>query len=275
MKKMIKITIFIVCLFTVCIACEGDITRALRHAGYNLSGTEKFVCDVFYGENATETIRFLTATHAITDEGVIYEFSPGKKYSNNQNCRLANTSLRVSSIYDDTVFLANNGGIYRFNGTDGAEPYSEILSTDNDYNNYAPLFYGSTAVKYITVDSNNGIVYGLSNDGNVYGYTLYRGQNNSIEIVGVVIVYNKLDYGDIIDFGYAGNSPNTYVRTEDTFYHLTVTNEEECSKYADIQCNYIMTEDEILKKNKEYILGYNGSIIYTTYGKVFTSGGNS
>ena len=273
MKRIIKGIIFTICLFSFCIGCEGDVTRALRHAGYNLSGegNTKFVCDAFFGENATEFVRFLTPTHFITDEGVLYEISTGKKFSNDQNCRLANTPLRVAALYDNTVFLANNGGIYKLVGDNEGEAYTEILPTDRTYNQYAALLHGSNSIKYVTVDGTNGIVYGLSNDGNVYGYTLYKSDNNApLEIVGYVIVYNQLDYGQIMDFGYYGNSPTTYVRTADNFYHLTVTNQEDCTTYADVKCNYVMTEDEILRENAEHIMAFNGGTIFTDYGRVFT-----
>ena len=275
MKKYFKIILLIVVL-GVCCACEGDVTRALRHAGYSLSSTQKFVCDPLFDSENGEVIRFLTGTRAITGEGVIYELSPGQKFSNEQNCRVADTGLRVAAIMDDTVFLATNGGIYTLESNNNVPAYTEITSADNSYGVYATLFYSGNGIKYSTVDTTNNIYYSLSNDGNVYGYTLYTENRDSYpQIVGTVVVYNKNDYGDIIDYHYAGNSTLTYVRTNEKVYHLTATNEKECSTYADIQCNYIMTDDEVFEKYRDYILAFNGSTVYTTYKKVFTMGGNA
>ena len=276
MKRYLKMIMFFVFVAVICTACEGDVTRAFRHAGYSVSNAQ-FVCDAFFGKEATgETIRFLTPTRAITTEGVIYELSPGQKFSNDQNCRLADTGLRVSAIMDDTVFLATNGGIYTLVENGNTPAYSEVTSSDNSYGTYATLFYSGNGIKYTTVDSNNGIYYVMQPDGNVYGYTLYSENRDTYPVIaGMVIVYNKLDYGDIIDYHYAGNSPGTYVRTADKLFHLTMTNEKECTTYADIQCNYIMTDDEVFEEYKDYIFAYNGSTIYSTYGKIFNLGSSS
>lgn len=274
MKKCFKIILLLVIL-GVCTACEGDVTRALRHAGYSLATPKKLVCDPLFESETGEVIRFLTGTKAITGEGVIYELSPGQKFSNEQNCRVADTGLRVAAIFDNSVFLATNGGIYTLEANNNVPAYTEITSADNNYGLYATLFYSGNGIKYSTVDSQNGIYYSLAPDGNVYGYTVYSENRDAYpQIVGTVIVYNRMDYGDIIDYQYAGNSPLTYVRTVDRVYHLTVTNEKECSTYADIQCNYIMTDDEVFEKYGEYILAYNGSTVYTTYRKMFTMSGN-
>lgn len=272
--KKVFVSLTIICICLLCSACDGDVTRALRHSGYSVS-EGKFECDAFFSKDSTEKIRFLAGSHAITQDGSIYELSYGQKFSNNQNCKLADTPLKVSSILDDSVFLATNGGIYTFgNGNQAA--YSEINSSDNNYGTYSTLFYSTSGIKYMTMDSQNGIYYGLSTDGNVYGYTLYSENRDSYPVVaGMVTVYSKADYGDIIDFKYAGDSVATYVRTNDRIYHLTMTNEKDCTTYADIKCNYIMTDDETFEKYMDYIFAYSGSTIITTYQKIFSVGGNS
>lgn len=268
MKKNIKIFLLVVCLMLLCTGCQGDVTRALRHSGFSLSG-KKIVCEDLFGKTPVANIRFLTDGHAITDTGEIYEMSPGVKYSNNMHCRKANTSIRVSAILNDTIALGTDGKMYSLVATDRGAAYSEIPVSDNNYEQYKLLF--STSARKIV--SGESMFYGLSDDGNVYGYTLSQTDRNSpLAIVGIVIVYNKMDYGNIIDFGYAGNSMATYVKTGDRYYHLTVTNSKECSAYADVECSYIMAEDETLEKYDSYIAAYNGKSIYTTYNKYFTSG---
>ena len=123
MKKFIKISLFAVCLFTICIGCEGDVTRAIRHSGYSLSG-KKLVCNVFFGKEATEHIKYLTDSHAITDNGVLYELSPTVKYSNDQNCRKAGTDIQVKALYGNNVALATNGKIYNLVASNDAAAYT-------------------------------------------------------------------------------------------------------------------------------------------------------
>ncbi len=273
MKRCLKMLMFFAFVAVICTACEGDVTRAFRHAGYSVSDV-KFVCDAFYGDNSTgEAIRFLTADRAITTEGVIYELSFGQKFSNDQNCRVADTGLRVSAIMDDSIFLATNGGIYYLTDNGQSKAYTEITTSDSSYGTYATLFYSGNGIKYTTVDNSNGIYYVMKSDGNVYGYTLYSEDRDTYPVIaGMVVVYNKLDYGDIIDYHYAGNSPLTYVRTADKVFHLTMTNEKECTTYADIQCNYVMTDDEMFEEYRDYIFAYNGSTIFSTYGRIFSLG---
>lgn len=269
MKKFIKISIIVLCVFALCTGCKGSVTRSLRHDGFALSA-KKVVCEELFGKQPIANIRFLTDTHAITDAGEIYELSPTIKYSNNSNCRKANTSIRVSAVFNDSVVMGVDGKIYTLVDSDQLAAYSEIPASDNSIEEYKLLF-GTSARKIVSGD---GMYYGLSDDGNVYGYTLSKADRNApAAIVGIVIVYNKMDYGNIVDFGYAGNSVATYVRTTDRFYHLTVTNAKECSSYADVQCSYIMAEDEVLESYADYLLAYNGKSIYTTYGTFFTASG--
>lgn len=269
MKKFVKISIIVLFICVLCTGCKGDVTRALRHSGFSLSA-KKVVCDDLFGKQPIANIRFYSDTHAITEAGEIYELSPGIKYSSGQNCRKANTSIRVASIFNDSIVMGVDGKYYTLVSSDQYAAYSELPANDTAAEEYKLLF-GTAARKIVSGD---GMYYGLKDDGNVYGYTISKSDRNTpASIVGIVIVYNKMDYGNIVDFGYAGNSIATYVRTSDRFYHLTVTNSKECSSYADVQCSYIMAEDETLEKYNEYIRAYNGKSIYTTYDSYFSASG--
>ena len=46
MKKKVFRSIILILVVVVCTACNGNVTRDIRHAGFNLSN--KFVCDSFY-----------------------------------------------------------------------------------------------------------------------------------------------------------------------------------------------------------------------------------
>ena len=47
----------------------ADVTRALRHDGLSVGGD--IVCEAFIGDNATETVKYLTSKHIITTSGNI------------------------------------------------------------------------------------------------------------------------------------------------------------------------------------------------------------
>ena len=274
MKKILKYSIFMVIVLLFCSSCDGDVTRDLRHAGFTV-GDGKFVCDAFFNSNnLSERIRYITSYQIITEEGRIYDISLGQVYSNKANCKVADVSFHVKSIFDNKVIRADDGGIYTLVADNNTKPYTLVTSADNSYALYQLLLSGMDVVKVMTADSNNGIYYVLKTDGNVYGYTV--SQNDRSEppsIGGTSIVYSKEDYGgEIIDFNFAGDSPTTFVRTTSKVYRLSATNSKECSQYADVKCNYEMIEEPVFEKRKSSILAYNGSIILTDYQKIFTLG---
>ena len=53
---------------------------------------------------------------------------------------------------------------------------------------------------------------------------------------------------------------------------MKATNAEECTKYADVECIYAMSESEVFNEYNDYIFAYNGSTLITTYNKVFNAG---
>ena len=276
MKKILKYSIFMILVLVFCSSCDGDVTRDLRHAGFTVSDG-KFECDAFFNSsNLSEKIRYITNGQIITEEGRIYDISLGQVYSNKANCKVADVTFHVKSIFDNKIIRADNGGIYTLTSDNNTGPYAAISSSDNSYPLYQLLLSGMDVVKVMTADSSNGIYYVLKTDGNVYGYTVSQTDRNTPSIVGSSIVYSSADYGgDIVDFNYAGDSPTTFVRTTSKVYRLSASNSKECSQYADVKCNYEMIEEPVFEKRRNSILAYNGSIILTDYQKIFTLGGES
>ena len=270
MKKLITLSFLLVVMVLFCTACEGDVTRALRHDGFNI-GVE-IVCEAFIGDNATEQVRYLTSSHIITTEGRIYEISLGQPYSNKSNCRVADTSLKVVAIFDDKIFKAEDGKYYSLvNQNNGSGAYQAISDKDNAYIFYELLLKPEGTVKVVTADSSNGVYYVLKNDGNVYAVTITKQNSNAAPTVSSTnIIYNQTDFGGrIVDFGFYGNNPATFVRTETQMFRMYATNHDQCSKFADVTCDYQMMEASSFAQYPEYILAYNGSTVITTYGKVF------
>lgn len=271
-KCFMFIIVFISILF--CTACKGNVTRALRHDGFNYG--DEFVCDAFYPKNKDDTsyekIKYLTTTHIITDQGRIYEISLDRSYSNDTNCRVADTNLEVVSIFDESIIKASDGKLY-YLSSDKATPYTEVTSQDNSYELYSLLLSQLGVTKVTTVDSSSGTYYALNANGNVYIYNVSKKDRNSpLQVTGSSIVYRSADYGgNIIDYNYAGNSGSTFIRTNDKVYKMTAENGTECTKYADVECNFVIKESEAYTKYKDYFLGYNGYMVITTYGRVFTA----
>lgn len=272
MKKVFYF-IFICMIVFLCSACNGTVTRDIRHEGFTIG--KKFVCDRFYpkdkDDNSYDKIRYFIGSHLVNENGVIYEVSLEQIYSNNQNCKIADTDIVVKAIMDNKIIKSSDDKYYYLIGRDGIPSYSEVTKADNSYDIYDLLLKDSNIVKVITVNLNNGIYYVLKNDGNVYEVIVFKRDNNSaLEITSSRIIYDRGEFnGDIIDFNYAGNSEKTYIKTADKIYRMQKTNAKECLKYADVKCIYEMSEDTKLGEYFDRIIAYNGSTIITDYKQVF------
>ena len=277
--KYIKSMLIIFIAIFLLTGCNGNITRDIRKDGFSLS-TDKIICDdlipVKENKPASKKISFMSSGNnfAVTTDGEIYELSLGQKYSNNQNCRVADTSLRVVTTMDDNVFKAQDGKFYYTSVNNNSVPYSEVTVNDNSYAIYKLLLSNVKVKRVVTVDQNKGSYYVLMDDGNVYNYVITRGNYNSpYSIVSNEIVYNANDYeSKIIDFSYNNsNKERIYIKTSNEIYRMQVTNKEKCNKFVDVVCEYKMKKDDVLTKyylnNK--ILYYGPGILITSYGRVF------
>ena len=274
MKKRIIVISLLFILVFLCSACNGTVTKDIRHDGFSVS--DKFVCDTFYPENKKDTsykrIKYMTTNNIIDNSGYIYEISLGQLYSNKQNCKKANTDVVVKAIYDDKIIKGTDNKYYYLVGDNGVASYSLVPETDNSYELYNLLLSDVSVVKVVTADSSKGIYYILKNDGTIYSYTINRADYNTpLRVVSRTIAYDKGDYGSsIIDFNYAGESSYTYVKTENSIYRMRATNYDNCSKYADVECIYKMEKDEVLDKYKDRIIVFNGKMLITDYKQIFT-----
>lgn len=272
MKNYLKIIVVVFIVTIFCSGCDGDVTRALRHDGFNV-GTTEFTCDALTDSNSYEKPKFFTPSSIITDSGRIYDVSLSQKFQNNENCKAADISVKVVAVFDNKIFKGDDGGLYYLVADNNTQAYTRVTNSDNSYYLYELLLKPEGTVKVITADSTNGIYYVLKTDGNVYGYTVNSSDRNAAPtIAGTVVVYDKNDYGGtIVDFNYAGESIATYVRTDSSLFRMKAANATECSQYADVKCEYQMVESEVFSEYSDSILAYNGSTLITTYGKIFTA----
>lgn len=274
MKKGLKISFLMLFVAICCSACNGNITRDIRHGGYSIAG--EFKCSAFYPKNKDDTnyekIKYFLGSYAITEKGKIYELSLSQKYSSGEYCREAKTDIDVVTIMDGSIVKSSDGNYYSLVADRDTAVYSAITD-ENKLHLYNLLMKDDDIVKVMTVDNNNGIYYILKTDGNVYNYTLSKSNFNTLpEVLSISIAYDKSDYdGGIIDFNYAGDeSLSTFILTNSKLYRVRVTNLEKCSKFADVACKYKLKEDTTYAKYKDKIIAYNGSTMITNYKKMFS-----
>ena len=274
MKKILKISVIMCFIVLFCTACNGDVTRALRHDGFAVGG--EFICDPFFPKDKEDTsydkIKYITGMHIINSEGKIYEYNLQQTYVNKMNCKVADTQLVVKAIFDNKIIKATDNKYYYLVGENSVSPYTAVTSGDNNYDIYDLLLKGEDVIKAQTANSNTGTYYVLKTDGNVYSITIQKADRNApAAITSTSVIYNKNDYGNtIIDFNYAGDSVNTFIRTTDKVFRTRVTNSDECTKYADIKCTYAISEAESFTEYRDRIIAFNGSTLITDYKKVFT-----
>ena len=256
-----------------CTACNGSVTRDIRHAGFSIGGT--FVCDDFYPKDKDDTsydrIRYFLGSHLINENGEIYELSLSRPFTGGQNCRRASTDILVKAIFDNKIIKAADGKYYYLLAQNNIPAYTEVPLTDNSYSIYDILLKEEDVVKVVTADSSTGVFYVLKLDGNVYAYRIMAADRQSPpQLVSVQIVYDKTAYsGSIVDFNYAGDSLGTFLKTDEKLFRMRVINFDECSKYADVTCKFEMQEAPIYEKYRDRIITYNGTNLITDYKQIF------
>ncbi len=274
MNKFLKIGGLFLTVFFLCCGCDvaySGTTRDIRHSGFTISGAE-FECPALLPSlKGYEGIKYLTSSHAITNDGTIYLLSLSQPYSNNYNCKIADFSVKAEAVFDGKVIRGNNGKLYHLMASGEYPAFSELTNRESDYVFYKTILGDNGVLKVITADSGSNLYYVLKSDGNIYNYVVEKGDGTA-KILSTSIAYGKSSYGgNIVDFNYAGKSTSTFVRTADKIFRMLPTNREQCSKYADVVCDYQMQLDNGLSNHMDHILGYNGSLLITTYGKEFTA----
>ncbi|MBQ6323878.1 MAG: hypothetical protein IJI22_03495 [Bacilli bacterium] len=273
MKKLARFFFLIFLVVIFCTACKGDINREIRHAGFGMTG--EFSCSKFLPSDKNDTsyekIRYMTGNHIITKEGKIYELSLTQKFANNDNCKEAGGDITVQAMFDSNIVKGTDGKYYYLVAQNNTPVYTEVTELDNSYELYNLLLSDTDIIKVTTVDSSSGLYYVLKTDGNVYSYVIAKDDYNSpLAIKEIVTAYSSSQYGQIIDYNFAGNNLSTFILSENKLYRMQITNLEECNKYADVDCKYELKEEPIYEKYKDIIISYNGSMLITDYGQIFS-----
>lgn len=274
MKKSLLLVVLVSILLLT--GCNGTVTRELRGDGFNL-GTENIVCSSLIpkkeGQVVGNKIKYMNDNFAYTEDGYIYDISLSQKYSNNENCKKANTSIKVAALMDNNIARGTDGNFYYMTNESNSTPYSKVGVNDDSYEIYKLLLSSDDVKRVITVNSSDGVYYALFNDGNVYKYVINRANyDNPYSIQSKTIKYSSENYGGkIIDFNYDNSvKEKIYVKTENAIYRMKAINKEKCEKYADVSCKYKIMKDEVLTKYyKTKIVYYGPTILVTSYGRTF------
>ena len=270
MKRIKYIILFlIVGALAGCGYKYASFTREIRHSGFTLSSFS-FKCPPIYNEDGSgDKPAFYIGNYIITESGTLYETNLGKPYSNDMNCRKPNFQEKVAAIFDMKIVKTSDGEFYYLSGSEEVPAYSIVPESDEDYHLYEILLSEDSVVRVVTVNSKGGIDYVLKGDGNIYQYNIIM-ENNEWLLDTTELAYSYNEFGSKIkDFNYNGSNSTTYIKNETSYYRMMVTNQEKCSKYADVACEYKLKLDEGLKNTYDKILAYNGSTLITNYGKIF------
>lgn len=273
MRKLFKISACFL-LIVLCTACNGNITRELRHDDFSMG--DKFICDNYYPKSKSDSdyskIKYFLDGYFVDTNGLLYEVSMGQKFSNDQNCRQADFLYTVDGVFDENIVRSTVNGYYHLTASDTFAKYSQVDYNDEKIGLYDILLSDHSVLKVRTVDESAGRYYALKDDGNIYEYIVLKDNNGPYYLASINIVYDKSNYdSNIIDFNYAGNDVSTYIMTYNKIYRMMITNKEACKKYVDINCTFELKEDEVLSKYKDIIIGYNGNTLITNYKQVFTA----
>jgi len=276
LKNKLKIIICLLIIFLLT-GCNGTITRNLRKGGYSLNGN-MFVCDALLAENEEDTeyedIKYfdVDSNYMLTETNYIYEISLSQKYSNNQNCRKIDLQVGMNSIFTNSVFKGADNNYYYLKSTSDNKAFTRVSDDDKNIQLYKLFLEDIQVIKVIKDDTIDAGYLVLKTDGNIYSYVIEKENYNSdYEIKSTELKYSSSDYdGTIVDFNISSsNQKNTFIKTSSSIYRMYLTNEDECSSYADVECKYELKKDETLEENWDYVFAYNGSLLITTYGKEF------
>lgn len=237
--------------------------KGKENNSYNLIGEKiNFVCSDLKGND------FYILFNDIYMNNSIY--NQGQLYSNNQNCKkIDNISydryVILNSSARGDIFIKNNDAyVYTSSEKEGPKLIKydgvlehKIISLEEDV---ISISLEST-VWTPNNNSNSYKFYVLKNDGNVY---LYETVKHKI-VNKNKIVYSSEEYGKIKYFYYSSNDSksieNIILLSDKGLYTNETINNDDCIKYADIECKKEFKLNEEYDKVKEKIIFFNKDYI--------------
>ena len=301
MKKKLLILFVIIELCTT-VGCVKknemvDISKINTIAEYEYSTTT--TCEAF-----DKGIKYFNYSNdkywLVTENNDAYVYSTNKLYSNNTNCK------KIDGKFDDIIFIDRRDDSNQYHDKyDGREIYynSKFQKVSIDTDNYSivknDLFsseYDSMLSQFTKMKENGYIKYRKANfctafatkgDNNLYILRLYY-YDYITTLDNEKIIFSAPKNEKIIDFYYSSDAhankcigetyyegeitndmDEKYILTDKSYYRPLLVNEEECKKYADVECIYEWQKDEELSKFSNDILYRNDFVLITRNGRVY------
>lgn len=191
----------------------------------------------------------------VLEDGITYEYIKygDKVYKNGQQCKKKETNITIQKVVgnyfigkDNKVYILKSGdGIVSGNYIDIAETLS--LTDENNIVNLKKIPQLSYSTYFV-----------LRNDGNVYRTEFeFKASDKGPEIhfnkvVSEKLLFSKNNYGFIKDIFIDGWG-NLVLVTDNSLYNFKTITTEECTKYADIDCEDKLVESKLYKKHRDEI----------------------
>lgn len=272
MKKMTMILFSIVLiLLSGCARLKVEENNTLieyldnKYGKAEKGGYEKnnIKCDVLKDND----ILYINGSIFILKDGTSYEYikQGNKFYKNNQQCKKKETDIIIQKVVGD-YFIGKDDKVYSSLYTKGdynIESDFELLIKNNDI----------VSLKRAYEPSPNGYMFFvLKTDGNIYKTVFDRGLDDKIDFDKVVhetLLYSKDAYGLIKNFFIYGD--DFFLITDNALYGPEKIVTEECTKYADVDCEIKMVENKLYKNykseikyiNENYIVLKDNTILWT------------
>lgn len=190
----------------------------------------------------------------ITDSGELYEYSLHEKYSSTKsNCRKIETDVTFKRVIRDTL-ISSDGSLYRLS-TD-----KQLEFIDEELEKRGPAYYGLNQM-YIPLYRMYNDMFLLA-DQNLGTQRIYA----VIEDNGVYLL-NDVDLSKDLIYQFANGEmvekvTNGVIMTNKGYYKYDITNEKECSEYADVECKYGIVKIDT-KGNCTDIIYSSNSLVVT------------
>ena len=239
MKKYFRI-IFLLSFICVLAGCnksddktlmpEQDITNAKCSINdqdfFFFFGIDSFVCPEL------SDIAYSGSGFFVNNKGELYEISSKLYSTTNTNCKKVDTEIAFDNVISNTL-ISKEGNFYSFSNSDLKRITDEQIEKGRAWYGIGQmeikLYRLNNNISYMTqLDINEPEIYVYEKGNELYQITY----DYNTETANEELLYTFKDGEKII------SRTDGYIITNKNYYKYGKTNEEECSKYKDVECEY-------------------------------------
>ena len=250
--------IYVVIIFSIIFV---DVIKKEKEKGIRIREIGPFSCEVF--TNVKNTFD----SNIIINDGKLYNISLDLIFSNEQNCKEI-SDINITKIVNNH-YISNENKVYSID-ENGLKEYNA--------NGKIPtyMFNEDIVMAHSYGSSNEYNYYVLKTDGKIYDVTFSRefhfenGVGTYIYNVTEEKVYKEFENEMIKSFDISDGNLD-FVITDKGLYTNKVTNVE-CHQYADVECVYELTLNDIIEtpmENISYINHFDRSIRYVNGNSIY------